>query len=281
MSEDADKAYKDLLYGGVAGSLGKLVEYPFDTVKVRLQTQSAALFPTTWSCVSHTYKQEGLWRGFYQGMASPVFGAFLEHAVLFVSFNRAQAVLENCYSCGPLEKVVFAGAIAGACTSYVLTPVELVKCKLQVSNLTGVSGPRYTAVLPTLRAIVKQNGLGGLWQGQSGTFIRESAGGAVWFTAYEVLKGWLARRRGSTENTVWELLASGAGAGAAFHASIFPADTVKSTMQTEHLGLGPAVRTVLKKHGPTGFYRGVGITLLRALPANAVIFYVYESLCGL
>src|SRR4051812_27732764 len=39
-SSQSVEALKDILYGSTAGILGKFVEYPFDTVKVRLQSQS-------------------------------------------------------------------------------------------------------------------------------------------------------------------------------------------------------------------------------------------------
>lgn len=37
-----DSPSADLLFGSVAGVLGKFVEFPFDTIKVRLQTQPIA-----------------------------------------------------------------------------------------------------------------------------------------------------------------------------------------------------------------------------------------------
>ncbi|SCU79910.1 LADA_0B03972g1_1 [Lachancea dasiensis] len=276
---------RDIVYGSVAGAAGKLIEYPLDTVKVRMQTQPAHIFPTSWSCIKYTYAKEGLWKGFYQGLGSPVAGAALENAVLFVAFNRAQHFLENHYreSLSPLSKTVLSGAFAGACVSYVLTPVELVKCTLQVSNLSG-SKTKHSKIGPTIKHIVQSRGLLALWQGQSSTFIRECAGGAVWFTTYETVKKYLAHRRGgpsNEDNHTWELLTAGASAGVAFNASIFPADTIKSTAQTEHLGIVEATKRILARNGPAGLYRGLGITLLRAAPANAVVFYTYETLSSL
>ncbi|SCU95027.1 LAME_0F10396g1_1 [Lachancea meyersii CBS 8951] len=277
-------ALRDIMYGSIAGAAGKVIEYPLDTIKVRLQTQPAHVFPTSWSCIKYTYAKEGLWKGFYQGLGSPVAGAALENAVLFVAFNRAQGFLKRQYgeSLTPLSQTVFAGAFAGACASYVLTPVELVKCTLQVSNLS-TSKTRHSKIGPTIKHIVQTRGISGLWQGQSSTFIRETAGGAVWFASYESVKRYLAQRRGpeNTQNHTWELLTAGASAGVAFNASIFPADTIKSTAQTEHLGIIDATKRILVRSGPAGLYRGLGITLLRAAPANAIVFYTYETLSNL
>ncbi|AET39654.1 Ort1p Ecym_4629 [Eremothecium cymbalariae DBVPG len=276
--ERSPNAYHDILSGGIAGAVGKVVEYPFDTVKVRLQTQPVHVFPSALSCIRYTYKNEGVWRGFYQGLGSPLVGAFLENAVLFVSFNKAiQAIDTTNIEYGSTTKVALAGAFAGAWASFVLTPVELVKCKLQVSNLRKDS-KSYDAIWSTIKSVIRQNGLQGMWRGQSSTFIRETVGGAVWFTTYETLKNWFASTREDGRVPTQGLLVSGASAGVSFNACVFPVDTIKSVMQTEHIGLSPAVLLVLKKYGAKGFYRGIGITLIRAMPANAVVFYTYEHL---
>lgn len=289
-----ESAAKDILYGSIAGAIGKVIEYPFDTVKVRLQTQGKDMFPTTLSCIKYTYHHEGVVKGFFQGIGSPLAGAALENATLFVSYNQCSKFLNHYTHVSELNNILISGAFAGSCASFVLTPVELVKCKLQVSNLQALSmslnggsmTERHTKIIPTIQSVIRNRGFSGLWQGQSSTFIRESLGGVAWFATYELMKKYLLSRHEQIDNQkneskTWELLFSGASAGLAFNASIFPADTVKSLMQTEHVGLKTAVMTVLKEKGIRGFYRGLGITLIRAIPANAAVFYVYETLSKL
>ncbi|CCD22598.1 uncharacterized protein NDAI_0A04420 [Naumovozyma dairenensis CBS 421] len=273
-------AMSDILNGSIAGAFGKVIEYPFDTVKVRLQTQGSKMFPTTWSCIKYTYNHEGVLKGFFQGIGSPIFGAALENATLFVSYNQSSMFLERHTNVSAMNNILISGAFAGSCASFVLTPVELIKCKLQVSNLMkDVQGQvRHTKIIPTLTHILRERGILGLWQGQSSTFIRESLGGVAWFATYEIMKKTLKSRHGGEDSKTWELLVSGASAGLAFNGSIFPADTVKSMMQTERISLMNAVKKVLTTHGIPGFYRGLGITLIRAIPANATVFYVYETL---
>lgn len=275
---NSNSALNDIVNGSIAGAFGKVIEYPFDTVKVRLQTQGSSIFPTTWSCIKYTYRNEGIAKGFFQGIGSPLFGAALENATLFVSYNQASKFLEKNTKVSELQNILISGAVAGSCASFVLTPVELIKCKLQVANLQKNVVKEHTKIIPTLLTILKEKGIFGLWQGQSGTFIRESFGGVAWFATYEIMKQKLKQRHNEAENKTWELLVSGASAGLAFNASIFPADTIKSVMQTEHITLVNAVKKVFTKHGISGFYRGLGITLIRAVPANAAVFYTYETL---
>ena len=61
-------------------------------------------------------------------------------------------------------------------------------------------------------------------------------------------------------------------------------DTVKSQMQTfaagtRHAALSPiaVARSILTAHGVRGFYAGLGVTLLRAVPSNSCLFLVYDA----
>ena len=65
----------------------------------------------------------------------------------------------------------------------------------------------------------------------------------------------------------------------------FPADTIKSRMQTSPVGGSVANRTFMQEgkalwhqYGLKGLYRGCGITVLRSAPSSAFIFMVYDGL---
>ncbi len=79
----------------------------------------------------------------------------------------------------------------------------------------------------------------------------------------------------------WQNMAAGAAAGMAYWTAFFPADTVKSRMQSappELQGRGFLwwLRHLHATTGLRGLYRGWGITVSRAAPSNAVLFFVYE-----
>lgn len=58
----------------------------------------------------------------------------------------------------------------------------------------------------------------------------------------------------------------------------FPFDVVKSKVQTYSAGLSyrAVLAEVVRTEGVRGFYKGLGVTLMRAMPTNAVIFATYE-----
>jgi len=337
---------------------GKLIEYPFDTVKVcslrwqwadgqvRLQTQGdmkPLQFKGPLDCFRQTFQHEGV-LGFYkvplrfplvfhltdsQGLSPPLLGAMAENAALFLTYNRAQSFFKSSglflspHSSDTLtiSGLVAAGAISGACTSYVLTPIELIKCKLQVQNVGSYtpatttipsvspsttssamlkrSIPATSAALHTsskpvnnpgpiqlIRDIYRAQGLTGFWRGQMGTFLRETGGSAAWFGTYEYVSSFLRSRRSQQDLPATDLMLAGGCAGMAYNLVLFPADSIKSCMQTDSIsevggrgrGFWDVGREMWAYGGVRVFYRGCLITVLRAAPSSAVIFWSYENL---
>jgi ornithine carrier protein len=92
--------------------------------------------------------------------------------------------------------------------------------------------------LAIVRNIIATNGVKGLWLGHTGTVLRETGGTAVWFSVKEWVGRLLKERRTKTEHSSssllpWESAFAGAISGAVCVAALYPADTVKSAMQTE------------------------------------------------
>ena len=154
-------------------------------------------------------------------------------------------------------------------------------------------------------SVIRNTGLRGLWLGHTGTFIRETGGTAAWFGTKEYVASLLLARRSrhhrnSTDIQLrpWESAFSGACAGAAFNLALFPADTVKSTMQTEEelrpkstttvRGLDSSIPrkatfggtfiALYRAQGIRGLYAGCGITVARSIPSSAIIFLIYDGL---
>lgn len=274
---------KEITYGAIAGSLGKLIEFPFDTVKVRLQSSHHQ--QSTTKIITAIFHNEGIINGFYKGIRAPLVGACMESAVLFSAFQYGQEGLSKLTDLpsDSLIRVCTAGAFSGFSASFVLTPVELIKCKLQVANLqSSTANESYMSII---QKILRNEGTLGLWHGFNLTLLREMGGTAVWFASYEESVKSLNKKFPNQKNT--NLLVSGAVAGFVFNLSIYPIDTIKSNIQTYDMTSGSKTKLNFVsafKHltgrpgGLLNLYNGLGITLLRSIPANAVIFYTYEYL---
>lgn len=91
------EALKDVVCGSVAGIVGKYIEYPFDTVKVRLQSQPDHLplrYTGPLDCFKKSLRQDGF-IGIYRGISAPLVGAAVENASLFFSVSAVPAVRKS------------------------------------------------------------------------------------------------------------------------------------------------------------------------------------------
>jgi mitochondrial ornithine carrier protein len=158
------------------------------------------------------------------------------------------------------------------------------------------SVPKLPGPLSVLKSVVQTSGLKGLWLGQTGTLIRETGGGVAWFVSKEAVARLLLSRRPPTPEgqprphlAAWESAVSGACAGLAYNVALFPADTVKSAVQTEaemrprapgepYPSFVATARAMYKAQGLKGLYAGCGITAARAVPSSALIFIIYDGL---
>ncbi|OAA61217.1 mitochondrial ornithine carrier protein [Niveomyces insectorum RCEF 264] len=353
------EATEDILYGSIAGIVGKYIEYPFDTVKVRLQSQPDHLplrYRGPLDCFRQSIRADGL-AGLYRGISAPLVGAALETSSLFL-FERLGRSTLVWTGLAPrdaplsLPALWFTGAFSGVFTSFILTPIELVKCKIQVpgdgllvssasasssvssSSTSSVAAPTiHRRPLTVIGEVYRHEGLRGFWHGQLGTLIREAGGCAAWFGSKETTSSLFraynvraAERAGASATTalaaqthaahlerlrteplpLWQQALAGASAGMSYNFLFFPADTVKSRMQTTPFGLGVAdaagaaataatgggggsgrplrrtfwdeARALWRQAGGRGFYRGCGITVARSAPSSAFIFIVFDGL---
>lgn len=229
-------------------------------------------------------------------------GAALENSSLFFFERIGRETLYKTGFCSrdqpmPLQALWFTGAFSGVFTSFVLTPVELVKCKIQVPAGAG-SRRKPLGPMAVIREVYRQEGLKGFWHGQMGTLIREAGGCAAWFGSKETTSKLFLKHNLKKAKTVaerdailsnplplWQQALAGASAGVSYNFLFYPADTIKSRMQTSPLGGSLVKRSFVaegaalwKEAGLKGLYRGCGITCLRSAPSSAFIFMVYDGL---
>lgn len=280
----------------VAGIAGKFIEYPFDTVKVRLQSQPDTLplrYTGPLDCFQQSFRAEGV-RGLYRGISAPLAGAAVETGSLFLSYRVTQEILQATIFTTtptlPFSALLICGASSGAFTSLLLTPIELIKCKMQVPASGGYKGP---GPLSIIASVFRHSGVLGFWRGQMGTLIRETGGSAAWFGGYEGVSSLFRKyshpNKGEQVSLpLYQQMLAGATAGVSYNFMFYPADTIKSRMQTEDLSTsktGSQQRTfwsvgraLWQQQGLKGMYRGCGITVGRSAPSSAFIFSIYEAL---
>ena len=72
---------KDMISGIFAGGAAKIIEYPFDTLKVLLQINPDRSFSTV-QFTRNVIQKEGISR-IYRGLSAPLYGSCLEYFTTF------------------------------------------------------------------------------------------------------------------------------------------------------------------------------------------------------
>lgn len=200
-------------------------------------------------------------------------------------------------------KELIAGGAAGATAKTAVAPLERVKILFQTGRLAAGGGTG-----ATLAAILRTEGVRGLFKGNGASVLRIVPYAAIHFGAYEQYRAALAPHvkldAAGRVPAVVDLVA-GAAAGATAVIATYPLDLARTrlavAMETQAgpaLAVGstaataaaarpnttwarPTVRSTLAAtlaaDGVAGLYRGVGPTLAGILPYAGLKFYVYQA----
>ena len=222
----------------------------------------------------------------------------LINSLIFTGESIATRLLEPNLRPGEMAAPVnsiLAGVAGGLCQLVVLVPSEVVKCTMQASTGSATStimsihshDSNLTSTIKTCRYIYSTQGLSGFYKGTLITDLREVPSITTYFITYRTIRKYINQWDGNSNRTSTILIA-GAGAGVASWTAMYPIDVIKTNMQvstqvnSSRSGRDTSVVKVAlnlyKAHGFKVFYRGLGTAVARAIPANAVLFYVYEKL---
>ncbi|GAA0169795.1 hypothetical protein Leryth_018907 [Lithospermum erythrorhizon] len=285
--------WKDLASGTVGGAAQLIVGHPFDTIKVKLQSQPAAApgqalkYVGAMDAVKQTIAGEGS-RGLYKGMGAPLATVAGLNAVLFSVRGQLESLLRS-EPGAPLtvKQQTVCGAGAGVAVAVLACPVELIKCRLQAQGTLAGSGAttmaiRYGGPGDVARHVLQSAGIRGLFKGLVPTMAREVPGNAAMFGVYEALKQLFAGGQDTSSLGRGSLVVAGGLAGASFWLSVYPTDVVKSVIQVDdyknpkYSGTLDALRKIMASEGTKGLYKGFGPAMVRSVAANAACFLAYE-----
>ncbi|KAI9885233.1 MAG: 37S ribosomal protein, mitochondrial [Watsoniomyces obsoletus] len=283
------RTLKDLFAGAAGGVAQVLLGQPFDIVKVRLQTSDQ--YRNALECATRIAKDEGP-LAFYKGTLTPLIGIGACVSVQFGAFHESRRRFEayNARIRGPTQPTTLSysqyyisGALAGLANTILSSPIEHVRIRLQTQPHQA-SQRLYQGPIDCIRKISSQHGLlRGLYRGTSVTLFREAQAYGVWFMTFEYLMQNEAKRNRIKREEIptWKIAFYGGLAGEALWISSYPFDVVKSKMQSDGFGDKMRYRTMRegfaktwKIEGLRGFWKGVGPTLLRAMPVSAGTFAV-------
>ncbi|KAE8856535.1 hypothetical protein PTNB73_09800 [Pyrenophora teres f. teres] len=173
---------------------------------------------------------------------------------------------------GSRQQVVVAGAVAGLVSRFVIAPLDVIKIRLQLQvhslsdpfSARNVKGPVYKGTLGTLKQILRQEGITGLWKGNIPAELMYLTYGSAQFSAYS--------------NFI-----SGATAGAVATTATYPLDLLRTRFAAQgpervYTSIVTSLKQIAQQEGPTGFFRGLGAGISQIVPYMGLFFASYESL---
>ncbi|KAF8344343.1 mitochondrial carrier [Cantharellus anzutake] len=299
-SEDGQKPSSNgavRLVGAVAGmgsGLTKVaVGHGFDTIKTRLQCAAPGTYAGAIDCLVKTVRNESVF-ALYKGATPPAVGwAAIDSLLLGSLHNYRLLLVKNGFS-EPIPNSDktrlsylghgISGLMAGCTSALVATPVELIKVKLQLQLQRSVADRQFKGPIDAIRRILRRQGVTGMWQGLPASALFRA--NFFWmFLGIEVLM----RSFVHFDGTPYEMrhgfktFCSGGLASFAYWFFAMPADNIKNRIMSRDLNqpriaIREVALHVYRTHGLRGFYSGFAPCVLRAFPANASAYFVYEGL---
>ena len=184
--------------------------------------------------------------------------------------------------------MILAGGLAGLVSRFCIAPLDVVKIRLQLQTHSlsdplshrTVQGPIYKGILPTLRTIVSEEGVTGLWKGNIPAELLYVCYGGVQFTSYRALSQLQAELPYRLPSSV-ESFISGAGAGAFATAVTYPLDLLRTRFAAQgtdkiYKSLIASVTDIARDEGPRGLFQGLSAAVGQIVPYMGLFFASYE-----
>ncbi len=278
----------EFITGGLIGISNLIIGYPFDTIKVNMQTNIQTnnqmnLFQT----IQHIKSNYGI-RGFYRGIGFPILTSPIQNALAHSSYYQAikyfkyQHMLDQSKTnlsdrsesdSINYEYVLAASAYSSLICSFINCPSELFKIKLQTSNQTPNQTP---SVKQTFRNILNSDGVKGLYVGLVPTFYRDMLITASQFLIYENIKKNL-QKKSSLDNRLIIVIAGGTSGLVSTTIGFIP-DTIKNIMQSSEKKhtMREAYKMATKNKGFIGLFNGYLPCIMSVAVIDSIGFLIFE-----
>eukprot|EP00198_Chlamydomonas_reinhardtii_P009992 XP_001699329.1 predicted protein [Chlamydomonas reinhardtii] len=177
--------------GCVATVVNDALMTPVDSVKQRCQLEGSP-YRGVLDAARSMLRNEGL-GAFFRSYRTTLVMNVPFTAMHFSVYETSKKLLLGKEGGGEDEETLqvqlVAGGLAGGCAAAVTNPLDVVKTRLQTADPAKYGS---AAVIPTLRQIVREEGMQALWQGLKPRVLFHIPAAAVCWGTYETMKDLLA-----------------------------------------------------------------------------------------
>lgn len=280
--------YKNLLSGGIAGSIARTIINPIERLEILRQLQNVDYkglnmpqsFKKFWTT-------EGI-HGIFKGNTASVARVFPFSALefYFIEFYRNLLIREN----PKRQKSIFFKLICGGLTGITATiftyPLDVARTRLSASTQNSVV--KEHRISTSLIGLVKNDGFMGLYKGFSIAVFGYFLLIALKQTLFDFLKTNYINTSNSKKKHLLDLY-YGTLTGFVVTLTLYPFYLFKRVMQINSkfiyllldgndMKLIPLVKDIVKTQGAKGMYRGMSLCLLKTGPFIGISFWANEKL---
>ncbi|KAI8094098.1 mitochondrial carrier domain-containing protein [Thamnidium elegans] len=311
--ETARHALGYLLAGGIAGAVSRTCTAPFDRLKIYLITHSSTPErPLTFVNAVKSIYSYGGWKAFFVGNGLNILKIVPESAIKFYSYESCKELFAKILHCEDKDSIpttarFAAGGMAGICAQFSIYPLETLKTRImthqvsnnntdiikKVPNISVTSSISPTSVITdTAKSMYARGGIRAFWPGLTLGLIGVFPYQAMDLGIYETLKlSYLEYSQGEYNDdgtqklpNIFVLWACGTISGTIGATSVYPLNVIRTRLQAQGTAGHPrlykspwdATKVTFQTEGPKGFYKGLGPTLLKVVPAVSLSYVTYE-----
>ncbi|XP_076852805.1 mitochondrial glutathione transporter SLC25A39 isoform X2 [Brachyhypopomus gauderio] len=307
---------QQMLASGTGALLTSVFVTPLDVVKIRLQSQQTpfhkgkcflycnGLMDHVYVCQNMTtcsawYKTPTHFRGtldafvkisryegfraLWSGLPPTLVMAVPATVIYFTCYDQLRDFLHYGMGYQGNHVPLIAGALARLGAVTVISPLELIRTKMQSRQLT------YGDLRVCIRSAVAHGGCLSLWRGWGPTVLRDVPFSALYWFNYELVKAKLCEQYGVLQAPFTVSFSAGAISGAIAAVMTLPFDVVKTRRQIQ-LGEMETLGAHMKKPSSTlhimnsiwtemgyrGLFAGFLPRVVKVAPACAVMISTYE-----
>ncbi|XP_073703541.1 mitochondrial glutathione transporter SLC25A40 [Garra rufa] len=227
-------------------------------------------------------RMEGI-RSLWSGLPPTLVMAVPATVIYFTCYDQLRASLKLRMGDHSDYAPLLAGAIARVGSVTVISPLELIRTKMQSERRS------YQEMRAVVRSALHNEGWRTMWRGWGPTLLRDVPFSAMYWFNYEKGKAWLCQYYNYTHPTFAITFTAGALSGSFAAIVTLPFDVAKTKRQVE-LGELQAMKlstqvssntyhvmkTIVAENGVSGLFAGFLPRLIKIAPACAIMISTYE-----
>jgi solute carrier family 25 S-adenosylmethionine transporter 26 len=182
--------YPPVLIPPTAGAMGNIVSsaimVPKELITQRMQAGAKG---RSWQVLLKIIENDGV-LGLYAGYSATLLRNLPAGVLSYSSFEYLKAAVLSKTKQAQMEPIqsVICGALAGAISASITTPLDVVKTRLMTQNVNKVAAVVHSGVSATVKQIVKEEGWVGFTRGMGPRVLHSACFSALGYFAFETAR---------------------------------------------------------------------------------------------